>query len=299
MYILSLSRVIRAVLLLALSLSVGCARQPEARSKPPSKIVLTGAGATFPSILYNHWIIAYHNRNPKVMIEYSPVGSGEGVRRFIGKNITAKEMIDFGASDTAMSDAELASADHNALMIPVTASCVVLAYNLPGIKADLKLSRRAYAGIFLGEIKQWNDSLIAESNPGIKLPNLTIATAVRLDSSGTTFAFTKHLDAISETWRGQFGPGTLVRWPGNARRARGNQGVAALIADSDGAVGYVGFEFADKMGLKTAALENREGRFVKPSLESCRAALASAEIPDILRVFTPDPKGAQSYSIAT
>jgi phosphate transport system substrate-binding protein len=91
----------------------------------------------------------------------------------------------------------------------------------------------------------------------------------------------------------------LVRWPGNARRARGNQGVAGLIAKSDGAVGYVGFEFADKMGLKAAALENREGRFVKPSFESCRAALASAELPENLRVFTPDPKGAHSYPIAT
>jgi len=97
-----------------------------------------------------------------------------------------------------MSDAELVDADNNALMIPVTAGCIVLAYNLPGVEAGLKLSRRAYAGIFLGEIKQWNDPLIAESNPGVALPNLTIATAVRLDSSGTTFAFTKHLDAINE-----------------------------------------------------------------------------------------------------
>ena len=300
MYILSLSRVIWAISLLSLGLSVGCSRAPEARSKmPPGKIVLTRAGATFPSILYNHWIVAYHNRNPKVMIEYSPIGSGEGVRRFIGKNITEKESVDFGASDTAMSDTELVSADNNALMIPVTASCVVLAYSIRGIKTDLKLSRRAYAGIFLGEIKQWNDPLIAESNPGVKLPDLTIATAVRLDSSGTTFAFTKHLDAISEKWRSQFGPGTLVRWPGNAKRATGNQGVAGLIANSDGAVGYVGFEFAEKMGLKTAALENREGRFVKPSLESCRAALALAELPENLRVFAPDPKGPHSYPIAT
>jgi phosphate transport system substrate-binding protein len=134
MYIFSLSRLIRAVILLALSLSVGCSREPEARSRMPTgKIVLTGAGATFPSILYNHWIVAYHNRNPKVVIEYHPVGSGEGVRRFIGKNITAKELVDFGASDTAMSDTELLSAENNALMIPVTASCVVLAYNLPAL----------------------------------------------------------------------------------------------------------------------------------------------------------------------
>ena len=266
---------------------------------PPGTILLTGAGATFPAILYNRWIVAYHNSNPKIIIEYSPVGSGEGVRRFIGKNITEKETVDFGASDTAMSDMELASADDNALMIPVTAGCVVLAYNVPGFQGDLKLSRRAYAGIFLGEIKQWNDPLIAESNRGVNLPNLTMATAVRLDSSGTTFAFTKHLDAISEKWRGQFGSGTSIGWPGNARRAQGNQGVAGLIANSDGAVGYLGYEFARKMGLNTAALENKEGRFIKPSAESCRAALASAELPENLRVFAPDPKGAHSYPIVT
>jgi len=164
---------------------------------------------------------------------------------------------------------------------------------------DLKLSRKAYAGIFLGEIKQWNDPLIAQSNPGIKLPNLTIATAVRLDGSGTTFAFTKNLDAISEKWRGQFGPGTLINWPGNAMRAKGNEGVAGLIGKSDGAIGYVGYEFAHKIGLNTAALENQEGKFVKASDESCRAALAGAEVPENLRVFVPDPKGADSYPIVT
>ena len=300
-YILASSRVAAAVSLLTLvGLLVGCSREPEARAKvAPGTILLSGAGATFPSILYNRWIVAYHNNNPKVTIEYSPVGSGEGVRRFLAKNITAKESVDFGASDTAMSDAELVDADNNALMIPVTAGCIVLAYNLPGVEAGLKLSRRAYAGIFLGEIKQWNDPLIAESNPGVALPNLTIATAVRLDSSGTTFAFTKHLDAINEKWRSQFGSATLIGWPGNAKRAKGNQGVTGIVANSDGAVGYVGYEFARKMALSTAALENKEGRFVKPSAESCRAALASAELPENLRVFTPDPKGAHSYPVVT
>ena len=108
-----------------------------------------------------------------------------------------------------MSDAEIARADQGALMVPLTAGCVVLAYNLPDVQGDLKLSRKAYTGIFLGEIKQWNDPLIAQSNPGVKLPNRTIATVVRQDGSGTTFAFTKNLDAVSEKWRSQFGP---ARW---------------------------------------------------------------------------------------
>jgi phosphate transport system substrate-binding protein len=199
-----------------------------------------------------------------------------------------------------MSDADIARADNNALMIPVTAGCVVLAYNLPGFHGDLKLSREVYAGIFLGEIKKWNDPLIARANPGMKLPNLTIATVVRQDGSGTTFALTKNLDAISERWRSRFGPATLVDWPGNAMRAKGNEGVAGLIGNSEGAIGYVGYEFARKIGLTTAALENKDGKFVKPSDQSCTAALAAADdIPANLRLFVPDPSGADTYPIAT
>ena len=136
--------------------------------------------------------------------------------------------------------------------------------SLPGFQGSLSF-HAGLPGIFLGEIKKWNDPLIAQSNPGVKLPNLTIATAVRQDGSGTTFAFTKNLDAISEKWRNQFGPGTLVNWPGNAMRAKGNEGVAGLIGKSEGAIGYVGYEFARKLGLNTAALENKDGKFVKPS----------------------------------
>ena len=184
-------------------------------------------------------------------------------------------------------------------MVPVTAGGVVLAYNLPDVPQELKLSRRAYAGIFLGEIKNWNDPLIAAANPGVKLPKLTIVTVVRQDSSGTTFAFTKHLDAISEKWRSQYGPSTLVDWPGNAMRAKGNEGVAGLLSHSVGGVGYVGYEFAHRYGLRTALLENQAGKFVQPTEENLRAALASAQIPENLRVYVPDPAAPDAYPIAT
>ena len=295
-------RVIPAVVFgVLLGILVGCSRsEPEVQANlPPGTILLTGAGATFPSVLYNRLFAVYHDSHPKIVVKYAAIGSGEGVRRFIGKNIADEEKVDFGASDAAMSDAEIARADNNALMIPITAGCVVLAYNLPGFQGELKLSRKAYAGIFLGEIKKWNDPLIAQSNPGVKLPDLTIVTAVRQDGSGTTFAFTKNLDAISEKWRSQFGPATLVDWPGNAMRAKGNEGVAGLIGNSEGAVGYVGYEFAQKLGLKTAALENKNGKFVKASDESCLASLAAAEMPENLRAFIPDPHGANSYPIVT
>ena len=227
------------------------------------------------------------------------MGSGEGVRRFIGKNVADKDKVDFGASDSAISDVELAQADNNALMVPVTSACLVLAYNLPGFHGELRLSRKAYPRIFLGEIKKWNDPLIAQTNPGVKLPDPVITIAARQDASGTTFAFTNNLSAINDRWRSLFGASTLVDWPGNATRAKGNEGVSALIQRSEASIGYVGYEFANRLGLDMAAIENKEGKFVQPSEQSCVAGLASADLPDNLRAFVPDPSGASSYPIVT
>jgi len=266
---------------------------------PDGALLLKGAGATFPSLLYKRWFAAYHASHPDTYIKYAAVGSSEGVHRFIGKNIDATDEVEFGASDAAMSDAQIAQADNDVLMVPATAGCVVLAYNIPGFKGELKLSRKAYSGIFLGQIKNWNDPAIAASNPGVKLPKLTIVTAVRQDGSGTTYAFTRNLDAINDQWRGQFGPATLVNWPGNAMRAKGNEGVAGLIEKSAGSIGYVGYEFARRIGLDYATLENKEGKYVKASEQSCSAALANAQMPDNLRLFVPDPSGPDSYPIAT
>jgi phosphate transport system substrate-binding protein len=266
---------------------------------PAGAALLRGAGATFPLILYRQWFSTYQHDHPGTVITYEGVGSGEGVRRFIGRNTKEEERVDFGASDAAMSDADMARVDRGALLLPVTAGGVVLAYNLPGIQGDLKLSRAAYVGIFLGEIKTWNDPAIARTNPGLKLPRLTIATVVRQDRSGTTFAFTNHLSAVSGKWRGRYGAATYVNWPGNAMRATGNEGVASRISQSIGSIGYVGYEFARRIGLNPAIIENREGRFVKPTIESCATALAGAPMPDNLRLFIPDPPGAGSYPIVT
>ena len=162
-----------------------------------------------------------------------------------------------------MSDADMALVDRGALLLPVTAGGVVLAYNLPGFEGDLKLSRAAYAGIFLGEIKNWNDPAIAKTNPGVRLPRLTIATVVRQDRSGTTFAFTNHLSAMSpEMARPLMARPHYVNWPGNAMRATGNEGVAGRIKQSVGSIGYVGYEFARRLGLN--ARSHREpGRQVR------------------------------------
>lgn len=266
---------------------------------PPGGISLSGAGSTFSSVLFNRWFAAYHDSHPNTFIKYASVGSGEGVRRFIGKDVDERDRVDFGASDAAMSDTELAQTDNNTLMLPVTAGCVGLAYNLPSFQGDLKLSRKAYAGIFLGNVTNWNDPIIAQSNPDVKLPDLSIAPVVRLDSSGTTFAFTGNLAAISDKWRNTVGQGTLVNWPTTAIHGKGNDGVAGNIQRAPGSIGYVGLEFARQLSLAMAALENKDGKFVHPSDQGCAAGLATAQLPDNLRVFVPDPSGQDSYPIVT
>lgn len=292
-----LRHVLTAFLLLALA---GCSTSPNrpAAKAPEGGILLKGAGATFPAPIYKKWFQTYQQAHPRVAIAYDAVGSGEGIRRFLGSKLADGEAVDFGASDAAMKDEEIAKAAKGVILLPVTAGGVVLAYNLPDVPA-LKLTRAAYAGIFLGEITSWNDPRIAASNPGVKLPKLTIATAVRQDASGTTYAFTRHLDAISPAWHTRFGASTLVNFPGPAMRGAGNERVAALIETAIGSIGYVGYEFARRLGLRTAILQNREGNFVAATQESCAAALATVEMPDNLRAFVPDPGGAGSYPIVT
>jgi phosphate transport system substrate-binding protein len=273
--------------------------RPDSRVLPPDAVLLRGAGATFPLALYQKWFATYEASHPKAAIDYEAVGSGEGVRRFIGAHVEADERVDFGASDAAMRDDEMAAVADGAVLVPMTAGSVALAYNLPGVDADLRLSRQAYVGIFTGVIRSWNDPLIARSNPGVKLPNLTIATVVRQDGSGTTFAWTKHLDAINEGWRTRYGAATLINWPGNSMRATGNEGVASRIRASVGSIGYVGYEFARRAGLRVARLENRAGNFVLPSDRSASAALAGAEMPENLRLYVPDPAGSDAYPVVT
>ncbi len=288
----------------SLLLSLSCSASPEAKANskiavPPGAVLLRGAGATFPSVLYKDWFSTYQKSHPQTVIAYDAVGSGEGVRRFVNVNMAKEEEVDFGASDAAMTDEQIARVSAGARLLPMTAGSIAIAYNLPDFAGELKLSRAALAAIFSGEIKSWDDARIARSNPGVHLPKLTIVTAVRQDSSGTTFAFTKHLDAISDSWRAHYGPATLVNWPGNAMRAKGNEGVAAAIEHAEGSIGYVGYEFARQLGLKMAQIENKSGKFIAPSPESASAALVNVQLPQNLRIFVPDPDGENSYPIVT
>jgi phosphate transport system substrate-binding protein len=290
-----------AIALIIVALGAGCGSQtePVSADTPRNANSIRGAGATFPSLLYKKWFEVYKQSHPQTSISYDAVGSGEGVRRFIGANIKDEERIDFGASDAAMTDEQMAQVKGGALLLPATGGCVALSYNLPGFHGDLRLSRRAYSRIFLGQIRNWSDPLIAESNPGVAFPDLSLVTVVRQDSSGTTYAFTNHLNATNEVWRGQYGAENLVNWPGSAMRAEGNEGVAGRIQHSEGSIGYVGYEFAHRLGLPMALIENKTGTFVKPDTQSCTKALGSAEMPENFRLYVPDPEGANAYPIAT
>ena len=252
---------------------------------------LSGAGASFPAPLYQRWASEYNKVNPSVQVNYQSVGSGAGVKQF------TQGTVDFAASDAAMSDEEIAKVKAGVVMIPATAGSIVIAYNLPGV-TDLKLSRDAYAGIFLGKVANWNDPIIVKDNPGVTLPNLPINVAYRSDGSGTTFVFTKHLSAISKEFADTVGGDKSVQWPVGVG-GKGNEGVTALIKQSPGTVGYVEYGYAVNNGLATAQLQNKAGNFIKASDESGAATLASVQLPENLRIWPEDPTGAQDYPIAT
>ena len=252
---------------------------------------LSGAGATFPAPLYQRWAVEYNKLQPKVQVNYQAVGSGAGVKQFI------QGTIDFGASDAAMSDEEIAKVKQGAVMIPATAGSIVIAFSLPDVK-DLKLSRDAYVAIFLGKVAKWNDPAIAKDNPGVKLPDLPINVAVRSDGSGTTFVFTKHLAAINKDFADEVGSDKSVTWPVGAG-GKGNEGVTALIKQTPGTVGYVEYGYAVNNGLSMASLQNKSGNFVKPTDASGAATLANVTFPENLRVWPEDPSGAEDYPVAT
>lgn len=251
---------------------------------------LNGAGATFPYPLYSLWFEAYRSVNPNVQVNYQAIGSGGGIRQ-----ITA-QTVDFGGSDSALTDAQLAQAPGELLHIPTVIGSVAIVYNLPGVETGLKLSPDVLSDIYLGKITRWNDERIAALNPGVGLPNLPIAVARRSDGSGTTNIFTSYLSAVSPEWASRVGAGTSVSWPVGLG-GQGNAGVAGLVRQIPGAVGYVEIAYALQNRMTYAALQNSSGAFVLPTLEATSRA-ANAPMPDDLRVTvvnTPDPAG---YPIA-
>jgi len=257
---------------------------------------LRGGGATFPAPLYQRWISTFSGQHTNLRINYAVTGSGEGIRGFLA------EELDFAGSDAALSDEQMAQVKRGAQLVPATAGVIVIAYHVKGLSGPLKFPRDVYKDIFAGKITQWNDSRIQAANPELNLPNRNITIIARQDSSGTTYAFTNHLSAVSQEWRDRGpGAGKVVDWPGNAMVARGNEGVAARIKVSEGAIGYIEYGFAKRLGLPMAWLENKAGHFVEPNDQSGAKALArnSMLMPENLRLLIPDPDGEDAYPILT
>jgi phosphate transport system substrate-binding protein len=261
------------------------------KSASAEGVKLQGAGASFPAPLYTKWFKSYGASHPDVQVDYQSVGSGSGKKSVIDGTV------DFGASDAAMTDEEMARVQGGVQLLPMTAGAIVIAYNVEGV-TGLKLSRKAYSGIFLGKIKKWNDPEIASANPGIKLPDLPINVVVRADSSGTSFVFSKHLSAISEDFNKGVGANTMPNWPAGTK-SKGNEGVTASLLSTPGSIGYVEYGYANSQKLNTAALENKAGKYVSASTASGQAALASAELPANLIGWASDPAAADAYPIVT
>ena len=256
---------------------------------------LTGSGASFPYPIYSTWFKTYSRAADGVIIDYQAKGSGAGIRDFINRTV------DFAGSDAAMTDEEMAEVDGGVVLLPITAGEIVVAYNLPDIATPLRLPRAVYPDIFLARITRWDDPAIAAANPGINLPDLPITVVRRADSSGTTYVFSKHLAAISASWRDGPGVGKTVVWADTDKivAAPKNDGVTATIKQTPGAIGYIEHGYAKFADVPMAALENRQGVFVVPGSGGGRAALQSAELPDDMRVWVTDPDTADAYPIVT
>ena len=255
-----------------------------------AQMMINGAGATFPYPIYSKWFDEYAKVDPSVRFNYQSIGSGGGQKQILAQTV------DFGASDGPMSDDNLAKAPGKLLHIPTVAGADVVAYNLPGNPA-LKFDADTIAGIFLGQIKKWNDPKIAALSPGVTLPDQEIVVVHRSDGSGTTYIWTDYLSKISPEWKTKVGTNTSVNWP-TGIGGKGNEGVAGQIKQTPGAVGYVELIYAVQNKMPYADVKNSAGEFVKASLESITAAMATAEIPDDFRFSMTNAPGKGAYPIA-
>jgi phosphate transport system substrate-binding protein len=255
-----------------------------------AQMTINGAGATFPYPIYSKWFDEYAKVDPSVRFNYQSIGSGGGQKQILAQTV------DFGASDGPMSDDNLAKAPGKLLHIPTVAGADVVAYNLPG-NPVLKLDPDAIAGVFLGQIKKWDDPKIAALNPAVKLPDQDIVVVHRSDGSGTTYIWTDYLSKISSEWKQKVGTNTSVNWP-TGLGGKGNEGVAGQIKQTPGALGYVELIYAVQNKMPYADMKNASGEFVKASLESITAAMATAQIPDDFRFSMTNAPGKDAYPIA-
>jgi len=265
-------------------------------AKSDDAVTLNGAGATFPKIIYENWMLSYNQAHPDVKLNYQAIGSGGGIRQF------SDGTVDFGGTDAPMTDSAIAAIQGNVLHIPTVMGAVVIAYNLPGVSQPVKFTPDVLADIFLGKLTNWNDARLASINPGVSLPTQDIVVVHRSDGSGTSFVFTDYLSKVSPDWQQKVGKGTSPNWPVGLG-GRGNDGVSATVTQTPGAIGYIELAYAMINKTPFGQLKNSAGNWITPSLESVTAA-ASGAMKDMgpntdFRVSITNSPGAQAYPISS
>ncbi len=253
---------------------------------------LTGAGATFPYPIYSKWFSEYSAAHPGVEVNYQSIGSGGGIRQ-----VTAG-LVDFGASDMPMTDEMLSSSKVKLIHLPTVLGAVVPVYNVPGA-GDLHFSGDVIADIYLGKISNWNDARIARDNPDEKLPDQKIIVVHRSDGSGTSFIFTDYLSKVSRDWSDGPGKGTSPSWPVGVG-GKGNEGVAGLVRQMPGAIGYVELIYALQNKIAFGSVKNASGAWIKASIDGVTEAAASVKaMPADFRVSITNAPGANAYPISS
>jgi phosphate transport system substrate-binding protein len=292
-----------AVGVLALSLACGGAKEPvpaggeggtQGAPAGGGKNTINGAGATFPYPIYSKWFAEYNKLHPEAQINYQSIGSGGGIRQLTNQTVF------FGATDGPMTDEQLKSAPGPILHFPTVLGGVVPVYNLPEVKAALKFSGPLLADIFLGKVKKWNDPALAKENPGVKLPATDITVAHRADGSGTTYIWCDYLSKVSPPYKDKVGVATSVSWPVGVG-GKGNEGVAGLVQQTPGAIGYVELIYALQNKIAFGAVRNAAGSYLKASLESVTAAAASAagSMPADFRVSITNASAKDAYPVSS
>src|SRR5262249_52421792 len=249
-------------------------------------VQINGAGATFPAPIYTKWFAEYNKMHNTVQINYQPLGSGAGIRQ-----ITAKTVF-FGASDGPMTQDQLMAAPGKILHLPTVLGGVVPIYNIPGVSQELQFSGPVLADIYLGKITKWNDAAITKLNPSANLPGTDIVVAHRSDGSGTTYIWADYLAKVSPEWKKRVGVNNALNWPTGVAAAK-NDGVAAIVAQTPGAIGYVELVYALQTKAAYGSVQNMNGKFVKATVDSVTAAAdaAAKSMPPDYRVSITNAPG--------
>jgi phosphate transport system substrate-binding protein len=257
-------------------------------------IQINGAGATFPYPIYSKWFAEYNRLHSDIQINYQSIGSGGGIRQIQAQTVF------FGATDGPMTPEQLQGAPGRILHFPMVLGAVVPVYNIPNLRTELKFTGQVLADIFLGKIKRWNDPQIATLNTGVPLPATDITVAHRADGSGTTYIWVDYLAKVSPEWKTRVGINTSVKWPTGVG-GRGNEGVAGLVSQTRGSIGYVELIYALQNKISFGTVQNMAGEFATASVASVTAAAASAasQMPPDFRVSITNAPGKGAYPISS